>query len=356
MNIYISEQLKRLRREKKNTQEELASHLKISVQAVSKWERGESYPDITLLPSIASYYNVSIDELLGVSEIEKQKKIEEYDAKCQKLHREGKNAERISLWREAIREFPNEMRVISGLMFALSATDKHKYADEIIELGQRLIDECTDNTLRSGAIQTLCFAYRVKGDIESAKKYANMASLYYVTVNELMPHVLEGEDAVKYCQENIQSLAELIYHNASLMLNKGKFSNEERIRVRQFVLDVFDLLYPDGNCGFFHCRYSELYSLMARNYKYLGRVDEMVFCLEKAAEHAIAFDTIKDGNFTAFMVDRVEIRADDAVKNFIENRSGLLLKSLLGEAYTDCREDARIKKIIELLKQIAYMG
>ena len=74
MKVLLSEQLKKLRREKGNTQEDLANHLGITTQAVSKWEREEGYPDITLLPFIASYYNVSVDDLLGVGQIEKEKK------------------------------------------------------------------------------------------------------------------------------------------------------------------------------------------------------------------------------------------------------------------------------------------
>ena len=66
MKVLLSKQLKELRIKKGNTQEELANHLEISAQAVSKWERDEGYPDITLLPAIASYYNVSVDDLLGV--------------------------------------------------------------------------------------------------------------------------------------------------------------------------------------------------------------------------------------------------------------------------------------------------
>lgn len=53
------------RKEKGVTQEELANHLRVSKPAVSKWESGQSYPDILLLPMIASYFNISVDKLIG---------------------------------------------------------------------------------------------------------------------------------------------------------------------------------------------------------------------------------------------------------------------------------------------------
>lgn len=53
------------RKEKGITQEELANYLGVSKPAVSKWESGQSYPDILLLPVLASYFNISVDELIG---------------------------------------------------------------------------------------------------------------------------------------------------------------------------------------------------------------------------------------------------------------------------------------------------
>ena len=47
------------------TQDELANHLGVSKGAVSKWETGSSLPDILLLPQLASYFYISIDELIG---------------------------------------------------------------------------------------------------------------------------------------------------------------------------------------------------------------------------------------------------------------------------------------------------
>jgi transcriptional regulator with XRE-family HTH domain len=53
------------RKEKGVTQEELADYLGVSKPAVSKWESGQSYPDIMLLPVLAAFFNTSVDELLG---------------------------------------------------------------------------------------------------------------------------------------------------------------------------------------------------------------------------------------------------------------------------------------------------
>lgn len=75
-NIFRGETMKEIniatilatkRREKGITQEELAAYIGVSKASVSKWETGQSYPDITFLPQLATYFNTSIDCLMGYS-------------------------------------------------------------------------------------------------------------------------------------------------------------------------------------------------------------------------------------------------------------------------------------------------
>jgi transcriptional regulator with XRE-family HTH domain len=69
-NVFkLHEVIQSLRKQRGITQEELAGHFNISNQAVSKWESGQSCPDITLLPRLASFFGVSVDELLGTSPV-----------------------------------------------------------------------------------------------------------------------------------------------------------------------------------------------------------------------------------------------------------------------------------------------
>lgn len=65
MNKNLGTNIKILRKQMNLTQEQLAEALNISSQAVSKWETHISYPDITLIPSIADFFGVSIDFLFG---------------------------------------------------------------------------------------------------------------------------------------------------------------------------------------------------------------------------------------------------------------------------------------------------
>ena len=69
MSLKIAENLLFLRKQQGITQEALAEVLGVTSQSISKWELGINCPDISLLPEIASFYKISIDELLGYKPI-----------------------------------------------------------------------------------------------------------------------------------------------------------------------------------------------------------------------------------------------------------------------------------------------
>ena len=77
MNVEIAQRLAELRRERGFSQEGLAEQLGLSRQAVSKWERAESAPDMGNLIALADLYEVTLDELLRVSpEVEEDMRFE----------------------------------------------------------------------------------------------------------------------------------------------------------------------------------------------------------------------------------------------------------------------------------------
>ena len=63
--INLARNIVKMRHEKGMTQEDLANYIGVSKSSVSKWETGQSYPDITFLPQLATLFNISIDELIG---------------------------------------------------------------------------------------------------------------------------------------------------------------------------------------------------------------------------------------------------------------------------------------------------
>ena len=66
LDMEIGNRIKILRTEKHLTQQEFADALNVTVQTVSRWENGVNYPDIALLPELASFFHVSTDYLLGM--------------------------------------------------------------------------------------------------------------------------------------------------------------------------------------------------------------------------------------------------------------------------------------------------
>ena len=64
-SINVSENIVRLRRERKITQEQLAEFVGVTKASVSKWETGQSIPDVLMLPQLATFFDVTVDKLIG---------------------------------------------------------------------------------------------------------------------------------------------------------------------------------------------------------------------------------------------------------------------------------------------------
>ena len=121
--IKLGERIKELRLRDGRTQDALASALGVTAQAVSRWEKAICYPDMEMLPSIANYFGVSIDELFGYDN-DRSKKVEMLAARINDMNRQnnGKDVSMdscLSLAREALIEFPGNETLTMALASAL---------------------------------------------------------------------------------------------------------------------------------------------------------------------------------------------------------------------------------------------
>ncbi len=102
--LEIGKKIKELRLSKKLTQKDLAKILNVTPQAISKWERNESNPDIQMLVTLSKYFNISVDDILGnknenffgsfISKIKGNKKMEKVTKKNQSEDFENTESEK----------------------------------------------------------------------------------------------------------------------------------------------------------------------------------------------------------------------------------------------------------------------
>lgn len=354
MEILFEKCLRELLVKRGNTQHELAEHLSISTQAVSKWCRGENMPDIALLPRIASFLDVSVDELLGVGEIRKQEKIQEYMVKSVELSRKGLVAENIELWNEAYSEFPNDMAVNEGLMHALysAGADDEKYCDKVLALGDRILRESTDERQRGHAIQFLCNIYDKRGNKEKAKKYAQMASYIHMSREVLLSNILEGEEGTEH---NLQLLLDAIdiigYAESQLCQN---IDCERNLYLHEFYLQILELYFDDGFYGTFAFHAMLGHQFLARIYLSY-RKDE-----QKAFEHlkaAVKFAKQYEGLSTPHVYTSTLLNGYKShrilLTNSTETQSERLLDFMSGADFDSVRDKDWFKSIEQELKSIA---
>lgn len=127
MQIEIGNKIRQLRQRDGRKQEDLANALGVTNQAVSRWEASGGYPDMEMIPAIANYFNVSIDELFGYSS-DRQAKLQSILVRAEKaINEQGDMTECVEMLRSAAEEFPSEPQVLIKLGYALSMHGWKKY-------------------------------------------------------------------------------------------------------------------------------------------------------------------------------------------------------------------------------------
>ena len=123
MEITIGKNIKDLRKRDNRTQEDLAKALGVTCQAISRWESNGGYPDMELVPAIANYFHVSIDELFGYHgdrEAQIQAIVNKANAAINALggflgEGHGDLTDTVEMLRTALEEYPNEPELMIRL-------------------------------------------------------------------------------------------------------------------------------------------------------------------------------------------------------------------------------------------------
>lgn len=181
--MYLPANLKKYRILKELTQEDVAEFLGITPQSVSKWERGESYPDITLLPALANIFETSIDLLLGMDTIRAEETRYNIHKKAVEYQRNGNLDMAEKTYRDALLIYPNKPGMILGLASTLALKGDTEEAIELMERGLPIsINEKQKSTMRA----TLCFLYLKAGREDKACKLASQ-----------LPHMRESREVIQ---------------------------------------------------------------------------------------------------------------------------------------------------------------
>ncbi|MCC8045962.1 MAG: helix-turn-helix domain-containing protein [Clostridiales bacterium] len=171
----IGKIIRKYRKEKEMSQEEMALRLGVSTAAVNKWENDHSYPDITLLSPIARLLNLSLDDLLSFQEDLSEKEVYQYVEELNQMIKQNSFAAAYEWSKDKVKEFPSCYLLIVRIAAVLDADRLFKEEslpdgfDEYIEsLYQRAL-KSTDENIRLIAANALIDYYIRKGNYEEAE-------------------------------------------------------------------------------------------------------------------------------------------------------------------------------------------
>lgn len=220
MKLKIGEKIKSFRYEKGLTQDEIGAILGVSAQSVSKWERGEGYPDIEMLPALANYFNISIDELLGADA--NSKKYDEINSLWAESNKNGAHKDNIKLMEQALKTFPNDALLLVQLSTSLEkagTTEKEKadYLRKSIAVQEQIIKYCDDCEVRGATMYNICFAYLKNGEREKALEQAQKLPNLYKGRENALVFLLDGDEKREIAKQALSPLAWSVSHHMAAL-------------------------------------------------------------------------------------------------------------------------------------------
>lgn len=192
MKSPIGESIRRLRRERGLTQEELAEKLNVSFQAVSKWETGAGLPDLAQIPRIAGVFGVTTDTIFAYDLVQREKQVENICLEAFQYRFTDPQKSRKIL-EDALVDFPDNEIILNNILCLI---DYRQNPDEMILTASRLAERAKLDDVRYDALRFLSYAYKAKGELDAAEAALEQIPEIYFTKLEEQANVLEGEKRV----------------------------------------------------------------------------------------------------------------------------------------------------------------
>jgi transcriptional regulator with XRE-family HTH domain len=306
MTVRIGEKIKGLRKKANVTQEKFAEYLGVSPQAVSKWEVEGCYPDLELLAPMASFFNITIDELMDFDSIKNKEKIKEICNQVQLNFAKGLYGENIEILRTAVNEFPNDYDLLTNLARALlveediAEEERKKNRREAISICTRILEDCADDRLRFRALHDLAFTYHLIGEKEKAIETANKLPDMGDARDLSLTSILDGEEKHKLIMEVTANCANIIW-SEFYILGNSKYAGDDISNVKKRIelwkkllsieTEINKLRFKDENYIYEYLEFRNGYNLLWSDYIKLKDYENALDCIEKYAEYCTKIGT-----------------------------------------------------------------
>ena len=217
--------IRKYRKNRNLTQEEMAGRLGVTASAVNKWENENSYPDITLLAPIARLLNISLDTLLSFREDLTTEEINEIVCEADSKLKEESYDEAFLWAKKKLEQYPNCEELILNIAIIFDAqrivhevSNKAEYDDYLCSLYVRVLDS-DDETIRIRAADSLVGFYMRKKQYDKAEKYLEYFSIQNPERKRKQAQIYAETGRVKEAYKAYEELLFSDYQRVSMELH-----------------------------------------------------------------------------------------------------------------------------------------